>query len=46
MVIYVDSLKFEGVEELENALYEAAKKYPDLAEDTLRKEQREFRFSI
>ncbi|MCI5952558.1 MAG: HK97 gp10 family phage protein [Anaerostipes sp.] len=42
MVIYVDSLKFEGVEELENALYEAAKKYPDLAEDTLKKEQREF----
>lgn len=37
------SFDFDGIEEIEEQLEAAAKKFPDLAESTLKKEQSEFK---
>lgn len=39
----MDGLEFKGVDELEQTLRDAAEKYPDIAEDVLKKEQKDFK---
>lgn len=41
-MIHVEFLEFDGLEELESAMENALKKYPDLVENTLKKERRNF----
>lgn len=38
----MESLEFDGIEELQEALLDVAKKYPNLAEKTMKKERRDF----
>lgn len=42
----MESFEFDGIEEWIEALSDAAKRYPDLAEDTLKKEQKAFRSAM
>lgn len=39
----MDGLEFDGADDLEQALVDAAKRYPDLAEDILKGEQKDFK---
>lgn len=38
----METLEFDGIEELEDSLISVAKQYPDLAEKAMKKEQRDF----